>query len=89
MPRAFDRRSLNLAGALASTPTAPILICLGQDDLPTGVQLAGAPLLENFVLDAARSLKEQTASKHLWPKVGRLEAGRDLARQLDDRGMMP
>ena len=89
LPRASGRRPLNLAGVLAGTPTVSILNGLGQDDLPTGIQLAGAPLRENSILDAARALEERTPFEHLRPKVGTLEAGRDLARQLADGGVMP
>lgn len=88
LPRASGQRPLNLAGVLAGTPTISILNGLGQDDLPTGIQLAGAPLQENSMLDAARAFEERTLFKHLRPKIGTLEAGRDLARQLADGGVM-
>ena len=67
LPGASGRRPLNLAGVLAGTPTVSILNGFGADDLPTGLQFAGAPLAENDILDAASAVEQRTAWRHRRP----------------------
>jgi aspartyl-tRNA(Asn)/glutamyl-tRNA(Gln) amidotransferase subunit A len=72
LPRASGRRPLNLAGVLAGTPTISIFNGLGQGDLPTGIQFAGAALRENSILDAARALEERMGLSHLRPRMAQV-----------------
>lgn len=60
LPGASGRRPLNLAGVLTGSPTVSILNGFGEADLPTGIQFAGAPLMENSILDAAAALEQRT-----------------------------
>jgi aspartyl-tRNA(Asn)/glutamyl-tRNA(Gln) amidotransferase subunit A len=69
LPRASSR-PLNLAGVLAGTPTISVFNGLGQDELPTGMQFAGAALQENSVLDAAHALEKRLGLSRLRPKTG-------------------
>jgi aspartyl-tRNA(Asn)/glutamyl-tRNA(Gln) amidotransferase subunit A len=68
LPRASGR-PLNLAGVLAGTPTISVFNGLGQGELPTGIQFAGAALRENSVLDAAHALELELGLFHLRPKI--------------------
>lgn len=66
LPGAFGR-PLNFAGVLSGTPTVSVLNGLGRDGLPTGIQLAGARLRENAILDAATTLETLTRTSTLRP----------------------
>jgi aspartyl-tRNA(Asn)/glutamyl-tRNA(Gln) amidotransferase subunit A len=68
LPRASGR-PLNLAGVLAGTPTISVFNGLGQDELPTGIQFAGAAMRENSVLDAAHALEVVLGLSRLRPKM--------------------
>lgn len=69
LPRASGRRSLNLAGVLAGTPTVSILNGFGEGGLPTGIQFAGAPLAENAILDAACALEQRLGLSAMRPPL--------------------
>jgi aspartyl-tRNA(Asn)/glutamyl-tRNA(Gln) amidotransferase subunit A len=77
LPRGSGR-PLNLAGTLSGTPTISVFNGLGEANLPTGIQFAGAALHENAILDAARALEERLDLGHLRPKIG--ESGKAATR---------
>lgn len=64
---AASPRPLNLAGVLSGTPAVSVLNGLGRDGLPTGIQLAGAGLAENAMLDAAVTLETRAGTTALRP----------------------